>query len=286
MSIEELIREELTVALSTVPAGTPAATDRVQQRGRRRLLMARVGMAAAGVAVFGGILAISLVVGRADGTPVGQSDTPARSVLIAGERFPVDGIVEAFSSVPLYYGAKAPAPRFDTSGFGDEWRLEFGRAKVADPDALDPPTVYLGEYNDESMFLNEQGYYDTPIKCLWIGPTPQICGDAGVFELLVPTRPGPPLGAWLGVPDGTSVVVLSRRDITLTETDESLGWESPVGGVALMPLPDTRAYVMTALDEDGSELGTVVISLTPSAPSPSSGPDDATTTTTTTPRGP
>ncbi len=284
MSIEELIREELRAALSSVPAGTPTPVDRVRDRGGRRLLLARVGMAAAGVAVFGGVLAISLVIGRVDGTPVGQSD--AGSVLIAGERFPVDGVVEAFSSVPLYYGAKAPAPRFDTSGPGDEWPLEFGRAKVADPDALDPPTVYLGEYNGESVFLNEQGYYDAPAKCLWIGPTPQICGDAGVFELLVPTRPGPPLGAWVGVPDGTSVVVLSQRDITLKEGDEPLGWESPVGGVALMPLPDTGAYVMTALDENGSELGTVVISFTPSAPNTSSDPDGATTTTTTTPTVP
>lgn len=280
MNIEEVIRTELEAAASTVPAADPAPLGEVERRGHRRVVVARFASAVVGVAVVVGVVAVSVAVGRIGYSPDTANTPPTTAttvsgvvgeVVIAGDVFPVDGLVEVFSDAPMYYGASAPPPSFDTSSLGEAGPLEFGQAQVGDPDVLDGPTVYIGEAGDESVFLNEQGSTDGPLKCLWVGGTPQLCGDSGAFKLFSPPRPGPPYGAWLGVPEGTSVIVLRSDGI-------ALGWQRPVGGVALIALPGQGTFELAAFDADGAELGTMEITLTPPVESGPPAPGDPTTT--------
>ncbi len=280
MNIEELIRTELEAAVSTVPAAAPAPLGDVERRGQRRVVVARFASAAAGAAVFAAVVAVSVAIGRigytpdvADTLPTTVTTVLARDgeVVIAGEVFPVDGLVEAFSDAPMYFGELAPPPSFDISSFGAEFPLGFGQARVADPDVLDGPTVYVGEAGDESVFLNEQRSDGGVVKCLWIGPTPQLCADSGAFELASPPRPGPPYGTWLGVPEGTSVVVLRSDGV-------ALGWQQPVGGVALISLPGQGVFELAAFGADGAELGTVGVTVGPPADLGTSEPGGPTTT--------
>ncbi len=69
MSVDELIRAELESAVSTVPGASPARLDVVEGRGRRRRVVARVGAAASGVAVFIAVVGVTLAVTRTDSTP-------------------------------------------------------------------------------------------------------------------------------------------------------------------------------------------------------------------------
>lgn len=270
MNIDELIRAELEAATSTVPAVSPAPLGDVTRRAQRRRMVTRVGVAAAGVAVSVAVVGVTLVVGRVGVTPdaAGPTVTPVTNlaagggvVIIAGEAFPVDGLVEAFAAAPMYFGAPAPPPGFDTTLLGGELPLEFGQAKVADPDVLDGPTVYVGEAGDLSVFVNQPFAEGGPGKCLWMGATPQLCGDSGAFELnQPPSSPaaGPAYGAWLGVPEGTSVVVLRSGGV-------AVGWQQPVGGVALVRLPALGVYELVALDGSGTDLGAVEVTAAPVA---------------------
>jgi hypothetical protein len=278
MNVEEMVRQELEVALSTVPTGSPAGIDSVQRRGGRRLVVARTGLVLAGVVVFAGIFGVSLLlapnVDPSQATqPPGQDEG---TVLIAGDRIPVGELVEAFAEGPMYYGVTPAQPTFDTSPFGDEFRLEFGQVKIADPDAWDGPTIYIGEYRGESIFLNEGPFAGVHTKCLWIGPTPQLCGDSGSIPLLAPPRPGPQLGLWLKVPEGASIVVLEQGAA-------AIGWQSPMSGVVLFPLPGEGTYQLVALDEDGNEISQIAITFSSDTPGPAPDPNDPTTTTITVP---
>lgn len=278
MSVEEMVRQELEDAVSTVPKGSPAAIEAIQRRGGRRLVVARTGLVFAGVALFAGMFGVSLLL--APNAEPSQATQPIAqdegTVLIAGDRIPVGELVEAFSEGPMYYGATTPPPTFDTSPFGDEIPLEVGQVKVADPDSWDGPTIYIGEYRGESIFLNEGPFGGVDTKCLWIGPTPQLCGDSGTIPLLAPPRPGPQLGLWLSVPDGTSVVVLKQGDA-------SLGWQSPVSGVAILPLPGEGTYQLVAVDPDGNEISQITVPFWSETSAPAPDPNDPTTTTTTIP---
>ncbi len=69
MSVDDLIRAELESAVSTVPAASPERLDVVEGRGRRRRIVARVGVAASGVAVFMAAVGVTLMVARTDSTP-------------------------------------------------------------------------------------------------------------------------------------------------------------------------------------------------------------------------
>lgn len=266
MSIDELLRAELEVAVSTVPSVAPAPLGDVERRGRRRRVVARAAMATAGVAVFTAVVGVTLVVGRIGYMPEVADPTvpPATSIpavdgeaVIAGEVFPVDGLVEAFAESPMYYGEPSPPPLFDVTSFGIELPLDFGQARVADPDVLNGPTIYLGEAGEWSVFVNQRPLEGGPGKCLWIGATPQLCGDSGAFELFIPPQAGPPTyGAWLGVPDGTSVVVLRSAGI-------AIAWQQPVGGVSLIELPAFGVFELAALDETGTELELVEVTAAP-----------------------
>lgn len=256
MSIEDMIRTELEGAVATVPPATRAPLEVVERRGRRRRTVSRIARAASGVAVFAVVVGISIAIGRIGYVPdVAEPTVPPATtaplvsdgtLLIAGEEFGVGELVEAFADVPMYLGQDAPAARFDTAPLGDEQSLSFGQVKVADADVLDGPTIYVGEVSAESVFVNERSNQ----ACLWIGPTPQFCGDWGAFELSAPSRDGPAYGTWLGVPKATSVVVL-RSD------GDPIAWQSPIGGISLMALPGSGAFEMAALDETGVQLETI-----------------------------
>lgn len=278
MNVEEMVRQELEVALSTVPSGSPAGIESIQRRGGRRLVVARTGLVLAGIVVFAGLFGVSLLLGPNADRPQATQPTAEvdGTVLIAGDQIPVGDLVEAFSEGPMYYGVTPAQPTFDTSPFGDEVRLEFGQVKVADPDAWDGPTIYIGEYLGESIFLNEGPFGGVRTKCLWIGPTPQLCGDGGSIPLLAPPRPGPQLGLWLSVPDGTSIVVLEQDDATL-------GWQSPVSGVALFPLPGEDTYQLVAMDRNGNEINQIDVTFSSDTLGSAPDPNDPTTTTTTIP---
>jgi hypothetical protein len=276
MNIEDRIRTELEAAVSTVPAATPAPLDVVEKRGRRRLIVTRVGLAAAGVAVFAGIVGVSIAIGRIGYLPDVVAPTTTErvsggTVVIAGDEFRVDGLVEAFSEVPMYFGQASPSARFDTAALGEEQPLELAAVKVADADVLDGPTIYVGEVDDESIFVNARSSDSFVTKCLWIGPTPQFCGDWGAFELSAPAREGSLYGVWLGVPDGTSVVVL-RDD------GRTLAWQRPVGDVTLIALPDSGVYSLVALDEAGGEIEVIEIDAAPFVDGGTTTPGDPTTT--------
>lgn len=281
MSIENRIRTGLEAAVCTVPAATPAPLDAVERRGRRRLVVTRVGLVAAGVAVVASMVGTSIAIGRigyvpyvAEPTASSLTTTPVAdgTVLVAGDEFRVEGLVEAFSEVPMYFGQASPSPRFDTSLLGEEQPLVFGEVKVADADVLDGPTVYVGEVDNESVFVNSQPSNTGVVKCLWIGPTPRFCGDWGAFELsAAPARGGPVYGVWLGVPDGTSVVVL-RDGGTL------LAWQRPVGDVTLVALPGLGVYELAALDEVGGEIEVIDIEATSLDDQGATSPGDPTTT--------
>lgn len=291
MSIEELIRTELNSAVSTVPVGTPAPLGDIEQRGRRRVLVSRVGLAAAGVAVFVTVAAVSITLGSVGSTSDVVGSTPDMVdsgissmtgvpevdgfVVIAGEAFPVDGLVEAFDEAPMYFGSPAPSPSFDASQLGAELPLTFGQASVGDPDVLSGPTVYVGDVGGFSVFVNQRAVDGGPGKCLWMGGTPQVCGDSGAFEFTeLVTKPSsrwPLFGAWLGVPKDTSVIVLriDRSDV---------GWQRPVGGVAIVPLPEPGVYELVALDDSGAELGTMEVEVEPDRDNRVPAPDGVTTT--------
>lgn len=274
MNIEEFLRSEMETAASTVPTGAPALLSDIERRGRRRILVARIGLAATSVAVFVAVVGVSIAVGRIGATPdvVGSARSVAEStvppttsapvidghVVIAGETFPVDGLVETFAETQMYFGAPTPQPGFDTSPLGSELPLGFGQAGVGDPDVLNGPTIYLGEVGGVSVFVNQRLLDDGPSKCLWMGGTPQVCGDAGAFKFAEPPFTSQPggllLGAWLGVPKGTSVIVLRADGV-------ELGWQRPVGGVAVVPLPKLGIYELAALDQSGTELETVNVTL-------------------------
>ena len=145
--------------------------------------MTAVVTVAAAVAVTIGIAGIADRPGETDLTiPFASGTIEEGDVVIVGEGFPVDGFVGPFAEVPMFFGAVAPTPAFERSAFGEEFRLEDGQVKVADPDILEGPTIYVGEVGGMSMFLNER----TTGKCLWIGATPQLCADSGAFELSPP----------------------------------------------------------------------------------------------------
>lgn len=278
MSVEEMIRQELEDAVSTVPKRTPAGIESIQRRGGRRLVVARTGLVLAGVALFAGMFGVSLLLApNADPSqatqPPGQDEG---TVLIAGDRIPVGELVEAFSEGPMYYGAKTPPPTIDTSPFGDETTLEFGHPTVADPGALEGPTIYVGEIRGQSIFMNERTIGGAATKCLWIGPTSQLCSDSGAFELLQTPLPAPPVAAWLSVPEGTSIVVLNLGDV-------SLGWQSPVSGVAILPVPGDGTYQLVALDQNGNEINQTAVTFSSETSTPAPDPNDPTTTTTTIP---
>ncbi len=275
MNVEEMIRQELEVAVSTVPKGSPAGIESIKRRGGRRVIVARTGLVFASLAVFAGVFGVSLLLAPSS-DPVGATQPPGQSgdtVLLAGDRIPVGELVEAFSEGPMYYGATTALPKFDTSEFGDEIPLEFGQAKVADPDAWDGPTIYIGEIRDQSIFMNGRTIEGVATKCLWIGPTWQLCKDSGAFELFQTPRPTPPVAAWLTVPDGTSIVVLKQGDAPL-------GWQSPVSGVVILPLPGDGTYQIAALDEAGAETTAIDVAFPVDAPAPTTDPNGATTTTT------
>lgn len=278
MKVEEMIRQELEAAVSTVPKGSPAGIESIERRGGRRVVVARAGLVLAGVAVFVGVFGVSLLLGpSADPSqatqPLGQ-DGP--TVVIAGDRIRVGELVEAFASGPMYYGAPASPPTFDTSPFGDEAPLEFGRAKVADPDAWDGPTIYLGEIRGQSIFMNGRITDGVTYTCLWIGPISQLCSDSGAFELVQTPRPKPPVAAWLSVPEGTSIVVLEHGGT-------ALGWQSPISSVSVMTLPGDGTYQLVALDGTGTEIRTIVVTFPTVVPTTAPDPNGATTTTTTIP---
>jgi hypothetical protein len=243
------------------------------------------------VAVFVAVVGVSIAIGRVGSTSdvVGSAPDVAGStvppttgapavdghVVIAGEAFPVDGLVGPFAGAPMYFGAPAPSPSFDTSSLGSELRLEFDQAKVADPDVLNGPTIYVGEAGDVSVFVNQRPLDGGPGKCLWMGGTPQLCGDSGAFEFSepqdAPSSGGPLFGAWLGVPDGTSVIVLRSDGVVL-------GWQQPVGGVALVPLPELGVYELAALDQAGTKLGAVEVAVEADRDQGVPAPGDPTTT--------
>lgn len=278
MNVEEMVRQELEVALSTVPTGSPSGVDSVQRRGGRRLVVARTGLVLAGVVVFAGVFGVSLLLGpnadRPQATlPMGEVDG---TVLIAGDRIPVGDLVEAFSEGPMYYGVTPAQPTFDTSPFGEEIPLGFGQATVADPGALEGPTIYVGEIRGQSIFMNGRTIEGVATKCLWIGPTSQLCSDSGAFELFQTPLPAPPVAAWLSVPKGTSVVVLKQGDA-------SLGWQSPVSGVAIVPVPGDGTYQLVALDQNGIEINQIAVTFSSETSAPAPNPNDPTTTTTTIP---
>lgn len=278
MSVEEMVRQELEDAVSTVPKGSPAGIESVERRGGRRLVVARTGLVLAGVAVFAGMFGVSLLLAPSAGPsqatqPLGQDEG---TVLIAGDRIPVGELVDDFSEGPMYYGATTPPPTFDTSPFGDEIPLEFGQATVADPGALEGPTIYVGEIRGQSIFMNDRTIDGVPTKCLWIGPTSQLCSDSGAFELFQTPLPAPPVAAWLSVPEETSVVVLNLGDV-------SLGWQSPVSGVAIVPVPGDGTYQLVALDQNGIEINQIAVTFSSETSTPAPDPNDPTTTTTTIP---
>jgi hypothetical protein len=76
---------------------------------------------------------------------------------------------------------------------------------------------------------------------------------------------------WLGVPDGTSVVVL-RDD------GRTLAWQRPVGDVTLIALPDSGVYSLVALDEAGGEIEVIEIDAAPFVDGGTTTPGDPTTT--------
>jgi hypothetical protein len=274
MNVEELIKQELEDAVSTVPEGSPAGMGSVERRVRRRLVVARTGQVLVGVAVFAGVFGVSnLLSPGADPSqatqPTGEGDG---TVLIASDRIPVGELVEAFSQGPMYYGVTPAQPTFDTSPFGNEIRMELGQVKVADPDAADGPTIYLGEIRGVSVFLNARVIDGVATKCLWIGPISQMCGDSGASQLSQTPSPEPPVGAWLAVPQGSSIVVL--RD-----EGAAIGWQSPVSGVVLFPLPGDGTYQLVAVDRSANEISQIAVTFSSDTPGPAPGPNDPTTTT-------
>lgn len=282
MNIEDTIRIELEAAVSTVPAGAPAPLEVVERRGHRRRIVARAGLVVASAAVFVAIVGVSIMIGRIGYTPdvaaptvppVTIAPVPEGSVMIAGKLFPVDDLVEAFDSAPMYFGQQSPSPAFDTSELGDEQALRFDVPAVADPDVLDGPTIYVGELEGVSAFVNECSTGVGITTCLWMGATSQLRADSGAFIFAEPPtqRDGPPYAAWMGVPEGTSVVTLRRDGF-------DLGWQRPVGGVTLMQLPEIGAYELIALDEFGTEVGAVAVSVARPATSDSTVPGSPTTT--------
>ena len=297
MNIEDQIVIELEAAISTVPSVAPAPLGVIESRGRRRLLAARAGHLAVGVAVFAVMVGVSIAVGRigylsdvagspADSvalasappttvTPVSDGRAVDGRVIIAGESFPVGELVGAFAGVPMYFGEAAPAPRFDPSLLGREIRLEFETANVGDPDVLSGPTIYVGEAGGVSVFVNEIALGDGPTKCLWMAGSLQVCGDFGAFRFDDSPATPPPgtmlFAAWLGVPDGTSVVVVRSNGVDIV-------WQRPVSGVVVIPLSDPAVYQLAAFDESGVEIESVDVSLTAANDQEVSEPGGPTTT--------
>jgi len=87
--------------------------------------------------------------------------------------------------------------------------------------------------------------------CLWIGGTPRLCDRSGVFEL-AEAAGSPRFAGWIGVPTGTAAVVFTRGD-------EPVGWQSPVGGVVVIPITEANISALVAIDEAGRELNRLAL---------------------------
>lgn len=173
------------------------------------------------------------------------------TVVLGGETFPVGDVVEAFGDAPVLEavgGNDSTAEMMLGLGLGEEAPLDVATPKVADPDIIDGPAIYLGDVEGDSAFLTEETYGEEPQKCLWIGPTPQVCGDYGMITI----HPANEVSAtvWLGVPQGTVAVALFE------ETGYLLGWQQPRSRVVVITVEvdDPQRLAMVAFDADGQEI--------------------------------
>lgn len=210
---------------------------------------------------------------RGSGSGTEELDPSSAEVRIAGYSFPTGRLVEQFRHVPIYLGWVAPEPQFDTTPLGPESPIDTnGPVAVFDPDVLDGPTIFVGKIDGLfSVFMNAQGGSER-IPCLWIGATAQTCDTPGAFFHWRDGGPHEPYATWFDLPEGTSVVaVLSDNG--------PLGWQRPVGGVALIPIPELGHYELTAFDPTGLEIGGVSVVLTAIIDSDQENAPSTTTTT-------
>jgi len=199
--------------------------------------------------------------------PLQPAEEPSDGVdgvlTIAGEDFPVGDLVDSFSEQLMYWPAPQPMPSFDTTAFGEHQPLHLLQPSVPDPDILNNPSIYLGNLGENSLFLTK-GFHEEDsslanetMRCLWIGGSFTLCADVGSVS-------GHPyeigtIAAWIGVPNGTSVVALRSGNMPL-------GWQQTQSRVAVIQVPGTIAAVAAigehgltfiALDASGQELLTV-----------------------------
>lgn len=187
---------------------------------------------------------------QAPATVAPATDEPG-FVTLAGERFAVGDVFEAFDQAPVYGSVVAgdgASAMMSELGFGEESPIQVDTPKVADPDIIDGPAIYLGDIDGDSAFLTEETYGEEPQKCLWIGPTPQVCGDYGLITI----HPANDVSAtvWLGVPQGTVAVALFE------ETGGLLGWQQPRSRVVVITVQadEPQPLAMVAFDADGEEI--------------------------------
>lgn len=259
MKLDELAQN---AADELVSAGREAHFTSQPPETRRKLSTATaVAVATMAIALAVGLPAILLTggdeasnfgsggTGSSTTAPVIPSTAVAGFLELAGESFSVGDPIEAFSESPMYESTLPDAPTFDTSGYGVERPLTQGRPMVADPDVIDGPAVYIGEVEGNSAFLTQEIHYSEDgeehlQKCLWIGPSPQICADFGT--LAVHPAGEPIVAVWLGVPDGTVAVVAFHNG-------EPVGWQQPRSRVVIIPVADP-GVVLVPLGAEGQEL--------------------------------
>lgn len=259
MTLDQLARN---AADELVSAGREARFTSQPPPVRRNLSTSPAVVLAALVAVLAIGLPVLFLTGDDQASEVGSGGTettqtastaPSTAVAgfleLAGETFSVGDQVEAFSEAPMYESTLPDTPAFDTSAFGAELPLTQGQPMVADPNVIDGAAVYIGEIGADSAFLTQEVRFSEDgdeyhQKCLWIGPSPQLCADYG--KIAVHPAGEPVLAVWLGVPDGTVAVAAF-------EDGEPVGWQRPRSRVAVLSV-GSGDVTLIALGSDGQEI--------------------------------
>jgi hypothetical protein len=283
---DEMIRDELAAAAASVPLLAPAPVQAVMRRGRRRRLVQRTALGAGAAALLIGAVATAAMLRSGGDLVAAPSTTAAATTTEASEDIPTTtaaaeetstttaseeptttsaqgadplglGIPElrvgpalaGFTNPPLYSALTGPPLAVDSTGFGEEYPFVSSGPSAGEVAALTGPSLYVGDVAGLGVFVGpgESGAG----ACLWVGSAPRTCDRVGILAL----DDGPPFAAWIGVPDGTAAIVLTRDG-------NAERWQAPRGGVAMMPVSDVTASVLMAVDEAGREIDRVELPLT------------------------
>jgi len=255
MNLDRQLRSDLRDAVEQVPA-RHGSLDLVVSAGARRRTVARLGQFTAAVLVVVAVGAGSIaLLGQPGIDRTAAGSGLVSTVSIGGFEVAVDGLVPGFEAQEIYRAGSSPPPAFPTDGFGSEQPFDIAAPSTVDVEAVDGPSIYLGDYpligSSGLLYTDTDGLACLHLEGVWCIDTTDE--QAGALQWTIePTSSDPTDGAttvvaWYGLPPQTSIV-------TATVDEAPVGWQRVTGGAAALSVPINFGsdLVLTAYDASGT----------------------------------